>query len=44
MLLEIKCLLGTKKKTRKDIDYLATEDQGLHAPKGVPKVEDQLVE
>ena len=44
MLLEIKCLLGTKKKTKESIDYLATEDQGLHAPKEFSKVEDQFIE
>lgn len=50
------CLLGiavmfilhriksAKKKTREDIEYLATEDQGLHAPKEVPKAEDQFIE
>ena len=41
LLLEINFLLGTKKKTREEIDYLATGDQVLHAPKEAPKVEDQ---
>ena len=44
LLLDLKFLLGTKKKTREEIDYLATGDQGLHAPKNVPKVEVRLIE
>ena len=43
-LLEIKLLLGTKNKTREEIDYHATGDQGLHAQKEVPKIEDQFIE
>ena len=44
LLLEIKFFLGTKKKTRAEIDYLATGDQGLHATKETPKVENQLID
>ena len=42
LLLDLKFLLGTKKKTREEIDYLATGDQGLHAPKEVQKLKFDL--